>query len=120
VRVAGHHDEEEVRVKVDPSGQVLVIGKTTPLSDAYGESIGIESFSSAAAQQLFEIIEQRVRGGEGRQEFYEASFQVMIDQGMRFTAVDVSSFPAVEIDTPEDLRAAEALVKTQWDSSKDS
>ena len=120
VRVAGHHDEEEVRVKVNASGQVLAIGKTTPLSDSYGESIGIEFFSSAAAQRLFETIEQRVRSGEGRHEFYEASFQAMIDQGVSFTAVDVSSFPAVEIDTPEDLRAAEALVKTQRDALKDS
>ena len=119
VRVAGHHDEEEVRVKIDASGQVLVIGKTTPLSEAYGESIGIEFFSSAAAQRLFETIEQRVRRGGGRQEFYEAAFQSMIDMGVRFTAVDVGSFPCIEIDTPEDLRAAEALTKTQRDASKD-
>jgi choline kinase len=119
VRIGGNHDEEEVRVKVDASGQVLVIGKTTPLSDAYGESVGIEFFSSVAAQQLFEIIEQRVRNGEGRHEFYEASFQAMIDQGVRFTAVDVSPFPSIEIDTPEDLRAAEALVMTHRDPSKD-
>jgi len=110
MRVAGHHDEEEVRVQVDALGNVLVIGKTTPLADAFGESLGIEFFSSLAAQRLFEILEQRVRAGEGRHEFYEATFQAMIDQGIRFKAVDVSSFPAIEIDTPEDLFAAEALV----------
>ncbi|MCX6145001.1 MAG: phosphocholine cytidylyltransferase family protein [Ignavibacteriales bacterium] len=109
VRVAGHHDEEEVRVKVDALRMVVAIGKTTPLSDAYGESIGIEFFASHEAQQLFETIEQRVRSGDGRNEFYEASFQAMIDQGIRFKAVDVSAFPAIEIDTAEDLRAAEAL-----------
>ena len=117
VRVAGPHDEEEVRVKVDSSGNVLVIGKTTPLADMYGESIGIEFFSSHVANRLFETIEQRVRTGEGRSEFYEASFQAMIDEGIRFKAVDVSSFPAVEIDTPEDLRAAEALVMPRRDQS---
>jgi hypothetical protein len=37
----------------------------------------------------------------------------MIEQGERFTAVDVSPFPAIEIDTLEDLRAAEALVKVE-------
>lgn len=118
VRVAGDHDEEEVRVKVDASGTVRVIGKTVPLSDSYGESIGIEFFCSAAAQRLFEILEQRVRSGEGRHEFYEASFQEMIEQGVRFSAVDVSSFPAMEVDTPEDLRVAEALVQAQGASSE--
>ena len=110
VRVAGHHDEEEVRVKVESSGYVSVIGKTIPLSQSFGESIGIEFFSAAAAKSLFETIEQRVRSGEGRTEFYEASFQAMIDQGVRFKAIDVSPFPSIEIDTPEDLRAAEKLM----------
>ena len=118
VRITGHHDEEEVRVKVDALGNVLVIGKTTPLAEAHGESIGIEFFASHEAQRLFETLEQRVRSGDGRNEFYEASFQAMIDQGMCFKAVDVSSFPAIEIDTPEDLRAAEALVMTQQEASK--
>jgi len=120
VRVAGPHDDEEVRVSVDASGHVMTIGKSTPLADAYGESIGIEFCSSAAARRLFETVERRVRSGEGRHEFYEASFQALIDQGIRFKAVDVSSFPAMEIDTAEDLRAAEAFVMTQRDSSKDS
>jgi choline kinase len=44
----------------------------------------------------------------------------LIEQGVRFKAVDVSAFPAIEIDTPEDLRAAEALVMTQHDPSIDS
>jgi choline kinase len=120
VRIAGAHDEEEVRVKTDDSGNVIAIGKFTPLSRASGESIGIEFISSAAVRRLFETVEQRVRSGEGRLEFYEASFQALIEQGVRFKAVDVSAFPAIEIDTPEDLRAAEALVMTQHDPSIDS
>jgi choline kinase len=111
VRVAGHHDEEEVRVKTDASGNVTVIGKFIPLSESYGESIGIEFFSPPAAQRLFEILERRVRSGAGRKEFYEASFQAMIDQGVRFKGVDVSAFPAIEVDTPEDLRRAETLLE---------
>jgi choline kinase len=119
VRIAGHHDEEEVMVKVDALGDVLAIGKTTPLSDACGESVGIEFFASHEAQRLFETLEQRVRSGDGRNEFYEASFQAMIDEGIRFKAVDVSPFSAMEIDTPEDLLAAEALLMIQQGSSKD-
>jgi choline kinase len=117
VRVAGHHDEEEVGVKIDPSGNILKIGKTTPVRESYGESIGIGFFSAHAAQRLFEIVEHRVRSGEGRTEFYESSFQAMIDQGIRLKAVDVSAFPAIEIDTPEDLRDAEALFMAQESGS---
>lgn len=110
VRVEGRHDEEEVRVKVDGARNIIVIGKTTPLAETYGESIGIELFSPSAAQRMFEIIEQRVRGGDGRTEFYEAAFQAMVDEGIQLKAVDVSKFPSVEIDTLEDLRVAETVI----------
>jgi choline kinase len=110
VRVEGTHNEEEVRVKANDRGNILSIGKTVPLDEALGESIGIEVFSSSVARRLFEILDQRVRSGIGRTEFYEASFQALIDEGIELKAIDVSRFPSVEIDTPEDLRAAEAMV----------
>jgi len=109
VRVEGGHDDEEVRVKADAKGRILQIGKTVPLAESLGESIGIGMFSSSTAGRLFRILEERVRSGEGRTEFYEASFQALIDEGVELKAIDVSRFPSVEIDTPEDLRAAEAL-----------
>jgi choline kinase len=110
VRVEGTHDEEEVRVKVNHGGNIFSIGKTVPLDEPLGESIGIEVFSSSAARRLFEVLEQRVRTGIGRTEFYEASFQALINEGIELKAVDVSRFPSVEIDTPKDLRVAEAIV----------
>jgi choline kinase len=110
VRVEGTHDEEEVRVKVGHRGNIVSIGKTIPLDETLGESIGIEVFSSSAARRLFEVLEQRVQSGIGRTEFYEASFQALIDEGIDLKPTDVSRFPSLEIDTPEDLRAAEAMV----------
>jgi choline kinase len=110
VRVEGRHDEEEVRVKANGRGGILSIGKNVPLGEALGESIGIEVFSSPVAQRLVEILELRVRSGIGRSEFYEASFQALIDEGIGLKAIDVSRFPSVEIDTPDDLRVAEEMI----------
>ncbi len=110
VRVEGNHDAEEVRVKVEARGNVRQIGKTIPSAESLGESIGIQVFSSSTARRLFDILEQRVRSGTGRREFYEASFQALIDEGFELKAIDVSRFPSVEIDTPEDLLAAQAMV----------
>jgi hypothetical protein len=42
-------------------------------------------------------------------EFYEASFQEMIDGGSCIHAADVGSYRCMEIDTAEDLHAAESL-----------
>jgi choline kinase len=110
VRVKGGHDDEEIRVKIDREREIVMIGKTTPLSETYGESIGIELFSPPAASLLFETLEARVHTGSGRTEFYEASFQELIDRGVKVAAVDISDFAAVEIDTPEDLDYAERVV----------
>ena len=110
VRVKGDHDEEEIRVKVDQHKSIVMIAKTTPLDETYGESIGIELFSPSAAEMMFEILERRVRAGHGWTEFYEAAFQELIDRGISITAIDTSDYPAVEIDTPEDLELAEKVI----------
>jgi choline kinase len=110
VRVRGHHDREEIRVSVAEANRIVEIGKETPMDLTYGESIGIEVFSASAAARLFEILEERVRQGDGRTEFYERSFQQMIDEGIELTAVDISDHPALEIDTIEDLDAARSMV----------
>lgn len=118
VRVKGQHDEEEIRAKVDASGAIVRIGKDVPLSESYGESIGIEIFAPETAASLFDVIEQRVRKGPGRTEFYEASFQEMIDSGVKLSAIDVSNFPSAEIDTPEDLQEVERSLIPLLDSKK--
>lgn len=110
VRVSGVHDEEEVRVRVDESSIIRQIGKTIPLSESYGESVGIEIFSQTTARRLFEVLEERVRRGEGQHEFYESSFQILADEGIALRAVDVSEYPVIEIDTPEDLDTAERVI----------
>ena len=109
VRVSGEHSEEEIRVKADGYGDIVLIGKETPLKETYGESIGIEVFSVETTAHLFMILEQRVRSGVGRTEFYETSFQEMINHGAQLKAIDVSAFPAIEIDTVEDLQLAERM-----------
>jgi len=110
VRVTGNHDEEEVRVKVNERNNIRSIGKTVPLAETFGESIGIEVFSPSNASRLFEILEHRVRAGTGRTEYYEASFQELIDTGKVLQAIDISRFPSIEIDTPGDLLAAESII----------
>jgi choline kinase len=109
VRVSGEHNAEEIQVEIKFDGSIGFIGKKSDCKNTDGESIGVEVFSPATAGMLFATLERRVREGSGRTEFYEAAFQEMIDRGVVLQAVDVSSFPAIEIDTPEDLSQAERL-----------
>lgn len=101
---------EEVKVEQDARGRVRRIGKDVELPLSAGESIGIERFSAAASGLLFGHLERRVRD-EGRvNEYYEASFQDMIEAGTAMHTVDVGGHFCMEIDTPEDLGACEQIL----------
>lgn len=108
MRASDSLGDEEVKLELDPSGRVVRIGKEIDPMLAAGESLGIEKFSPAAAEELFTILAQR----KDRIEFYEASFQGIIDRGVHIYAVDSGAFPCMEIDTLDDLKAAEELART--------
>jgi choline kinase len=87
---------------------VLAIGKHVPVRSAMGESVGIELFSASSSKKLFAALHDRVREQGLVNEYYEASFQQIIDQGATLYGVDIGSMYATEIDTIDDLKAANA------------
>ncbi len=95
---------EEIKV-IPNGGFVERIGKDVDASRATGESIGIEKFSADTARQLFAVLGRR----RERNEFYEASFQEIIDNGARIAVVPTRGLPCMEVDTGEDLVAARRL-----------
>ncbi len=96
---------EEIKVELSSNDRVVRIGKEVEPQKAAGESLGIEKFSATAAQTLFETLGRR----KDRNEFYEASFQEIIDAGAEIYAVESGGFPCMEIDTPEDYAIADRL-----------
>ncbi len=101
VRSVGEIGLEEVN-----EDRVLAIGKHVPVRSAMGESVGIELFSAASSRKLFAALHHRVRDSGLVNEYYEAAFQQIIDGGVTLYGVDIGSMYATEIDTVEDLTAA--------------
>jgi choline kinase len=108
VRSVGQIGLEEVKVTADALDRVLAIGKHVPVRSAMGESVGIEWFSAASSQKLFGALDQRVRQNGLINEYYEAAFQQILDEGTTLYGVDIGTMYATEIDTIEDLLAANA------------
>ena len=96
---------EEIKVELDVHDRVVNIGKEVDPQKSAGESLGIEKFSAATAEKLFKTLSER----KDRNEFYEASFQEIINGGAELYAVESGGFPCMEIDTPEDYEAANRL-----------
>jgi choline kinase len=109
VRTVGEIGDEEIKVRINPAREILEIGKHVPLASTYGESIGIEKFSREAVQILFHTLQKRVIAEHRVNEYYEASFQEMIDGGSLLFAEDVGMRRCMEVDTIDDLRKAETI-----------
>jgi choline kinase len=106
MRASDHLGHEEIKCELDSTGAVVNIGKHLDPNTSAGESLGIEKFSAPTTRALFDVLARRHIFNE----FYEASFQEIIDGGAKIYAVESGSLPCMEIDTPDDLATAEALV----------
>jgi len=106
------HDvhEEEIKVRADETGRVIEIGKNVIPADAAGESIGIEIFGKEILPELFRILDRMVVTEKNVNLFYEAAFQELADRGYDLFIVDTTEYPCMEIDTKEDLTAADELI----------
>jgi choline kinase len=104
-----HHSagSEEVKVVTDSIHRVLRISKDIDPGEAAGESIGIERFSESTVRNLFRILQRRINNEHRVDEWYEASFQELIDNGTGIFAVETAGLPCIEIDTAADIETAE-------------
>jgi choline kinase len=108
IRKTGSIGEEEMKVFTDDSGEITAINKTGSPESALGESVGIEKFSGNFSSALFATLERRIKEGSGLTEYYEASFQELLDKGNKIYPVDVSDTLVMEVDFPEDFKKAES------------
>lgn len=100
---------EEVKVSVDDFENVLRIGKHLDVDDCIGESVGIAYFESEDAERLFATLRTRLALPRGGDEFYEASFQQMVESRVAIGIVDALGRTCIEIDTIHDLLLAERI-----------
>lgn len=112
VAVERHDDlgEEEMKVIVEGRG-VRAFGKGLPPGESFGESIGIARIGERSTVPLFNELRRVIESGNTTL-YYEDVFNHLIETGLRVEVADVTDLPWIEIDTPEDLARAEALVKS--------
>lgn len=100
---------EEVKVKIDENGKILKIGKEILPSEAVGESIGIDKVSQETNERLFLVLEELLQDPANHQAYYEAAFELLIDEGANCTINDITGHTWTEIDSHEDFALANQL-----------
>ncbi|HEY5958973.1 MAG TPA: phosphocholine cytidylyltransferase family protein [Polyangiaceae bacterium] len=106
-------DAEAMKVIVDSQCKILKFGKSVPLIDAKGESIGIERVSVNASKAVFGALAKlREQGIVDR--YYEDAYSDLIEQGtVGAAAVEVGDLNWTEIDDHADLERATQLFTCQ-------
>lgn len=94
--------EEEIKAKLNGDGSIVELSKVVKISEAVGESVGIEKFDSDFSRKLFEILDRKMLEDGEVNQFYEVAFEEMISKGEHVFPVDVGKHFVMEIDTAED------------------
>ena len=102
--------EEEIKVIIDSGYKIQHIGKELAPDESFGESIGIEKFSADFFKKLGAVLDRKIIQENNVNEFYEASFQELIDSGNVIFAVNVSNYKSMEIDTIDDFNRANNIL----------
>jgi choline kinase len=106
VRNQGELGTEEIKILLGPDGRITAINKEIDPTQAVGESVGLHAFGAEFCAALYSTLERRMLG-EGRvNEYYEASFQELVEQGEAIYPVPLDELRSMEIDTADDLARA--------------
>lgn len=101
--------EEEMKVLVDDDHHIYRIHKTLDPGEAHGEYIGVLKLSKDIKQIL--IDSSNALTAEDETLYYEDAIQRMLDDhDVRLAALSTDEYPAMEIDTHEDLEEARLLI----------
>jgi choline kinase len=99
--------EEEVKYTVDEHGWIRELSKS--VAGGLGEAVGVNFVAGTDKAALVE----RLREVDD-QDYFERGIELAIEKdGLRFAALDISALSAVEVDTPDDLVAANATMTSK-------
>ena len=110
------YDEDDMKVILDEgSGRLRAIGKRIA-EGVNAESIGLLAFRGDGGPRFRDAIEKAMRTGEGTTIWYLRVIHHLAQNGDVWT-LDISGEEWGEVDFPEDVERAEALVKG-WDEAR--
>jgi choline kinase len=103
------YDADDMKV-ISKDTQLVRIGKTLPLEQVNGESIGMIRFQGTGPQLFSSTIDLRVRQPESLKQWYLSLIDELAQHG-HVSTVSIKGLTWAEIDNPEDLQQAETLLK---------
>lgn len=101
----GSVGEEEVKYRTDRQGYILEVSKE--IAQAQGEALGINYFKKTDLAALREGLERCAD-----RDYFEKGVEWAIQQGTKVLSLPIESNLCTEVDFPEDLKRANAMIKS--------
>ena len=109
------YDDDDMKVITDEGGRLRAIGKRIA-KGVNAESIGLLAFRGHGAARFREAIDKAMRTSEGTTIWYLRVIHHLAQNGDVRT-LDISGEQWGEVDFPEDVAPAEAMVR-RWDEAR--
>jgi len=103
--------KEEVKVILGEDNRIFQIGKELKPADCAGEFTGIGIFRRRIWPDFKKALHYYNEVTKQRNMFFEAALNRICDKHV-VRAIDISPYTVIEIDTPEDLKAAKEIAKS--------
>jgi choline kinase len=91
--------EEEVKYRADDQGVLLEISKNVQRPE--GEAVGINRIQKNDVPTLLQAL-----AACQDQDYFEMGIEMLISQGVHFSALDISAYRCIEVDFEDDLKQA--------------
>ena len=107
-------DEEDMRVELS-GDRVVAIGKHLRMAVSHGEYAGVSMLRSSAAM-LYQEISTELEWRALTDLYYEDVYQMMIERNVDTRSAPVGAGAYAEVDTPDDVAAAAAVIEGNPDA----
>ena len=102
--------EETMKASVEAE-RVVEIRKNIPPGKQFGIFLGIARFAPSASAALVDVLEALVANPGSRQSYFVACIPRFVAESLNVRSLLTRGLPWVEIDTVEDLRASDIILK---------
>ena len=96
------YDDDDMKVILDREGRLRSVGKTLPVADVAGESIGVMAWRGRGVSAFRHALESAVRDRKAHRAWYLSVVNAMA-KDMPIQTADITGLWWGEVDSPEDL-----------------
>jgi len=104
----GHYDGDDMKVTLDGS-QLTAIGKTLPLTETDGESIGMLRFMDQGPQIFRTELERLMKTPDGTKSWFLSAIHGLAQAGQHIDTINIKGADWSELDTSEDYEICRSL-----------